>query len=179
LVPVAGAERLVDATMASRNRQLPGAKQSGIDRSTRPQMLGGSNAAKIIANVPPSEWPIKNGVFAVCPPGHRRDRLADRSHRIIGKASVYIAGQRRHRRDPRCRSALLRPTSDDLASLFMRQYEAGAILANDTSCGVGYAPLSLLEKAVYATERHLYGLAMKCAHPEIGSDIKVIGGLRY
>jgi S-adenosylmethionine synthetase len=39
---------------------------------------------------------------------------------------------------------LLRPTSEDLVSLFIRQQEMGAILANDTSCGAGYA-----------SERHL------------------------
>jgi S-adenosylmethionine synthetase len=35
---------------------------------------------------------------------------------------------------------LLRPTSEDLVSLFIRQQEMGAILANDTSRGAGYAP---------------------------------------
>lgn len=70
---------------------------------------------------------------------------------------------------------LLRPTSEDLANLFTRQQETGVILANDTSCGVGYAPLSLLEKAVYAAERHLSGPAIKSSHPEIGEDIKVMG----
>jgi len=70
---------------------------------------------------------------------------------------------------------LLRPTSEDLVSLFMRQQETGVILANDTSCGVGYAPFSPLERAVYAVERHLNGLVVKSAHPEIGEDIKVMG----
>jgi S-adenosylmethionine synthetase len=57
----------------------------------------------------------------------------------------------------------------------MTQQETGVILANDTSCGVGYAPLSLLEKAVHAVEGYLSGPAMKCSHPEIGEDIKVMG----
>jgi S-adenosylmethionine synthetase len=50
---------------------------------------------------------------------------------------------------------LLRPTSEALEKLFPSAPGAAAILANDTSCGVGYAPLSPLERAVYAVERHL------------------------
>ena len=42
------------ATIASRKLQLPGAKQSGVDRSTRPRTADGSKAAKIAANVPPN-----------------------------------------------------------------------------------------------------------------------------
>ena len=70
---------------------------------------------------------------------------------------------------------LLRPSSDALIELFPRQQEVGVALANDTSCGVGYAPLSPLERAVYAVERHLNGPGLKAAHSEIGEDIKVMG----
>jgi S-adenosylmethionine synthetase len=70
---------------------------------------------------------------------------------------------------------LLRPSSDALIELFLRQQGAGVALANDTSCGVGNAPLSPLEKAVYAVERHLNGPGLKATHPEIGEDIKVMG----
>ena len=68
---------------------------------------------------------------------------------------------------------LLRPSSEDLVSLFLRQRDVA--LANDTPCGVGYAPLSSLERAVYAVERHLNGPMVKADHPEIGEDIKVMG----
>lgn len=69
----------------------------------------------------------------------------------------------------------IRPTSPGLAALFLRQQEAGAPLANDTSCGVGYAPLDALERTVLAVERRLNARATKQAHPEIGEDIKVMG----
>jgi len=70
---------------------------------------------------------------------------------------------------------LVRPGSLDLAELFLRQRETGIKLANDTSVGVGYAPLSELETIVYQVERHLNSAETKAAHPEIGEDIKVMG----
>jgi S-adenosylmethionine synthetase len=69
----------------------------------------------------------------------------------------------------------IRPTSPDLAALFLRRRAAGAPLANDTSIGVGYAPLDELETAVLAVERRLNSSEVKAAHPEIGEDIKVMG----
>lgn len=48
-------------------------------------------------------------------------------------------------------------------------------LANDTSIGVGYAPLSTLEKLVYETERLLNSKEVKDKLPELGEDIKVMG----
>jgi S-adenosylmethionine synthetase len=70
---------------------------------------------------------------------------------------------------------LLRPSSDALVELFLRRHGAGVALANDTSCGVGYAPLSPLERAVHAVERHLNGPGLKAAHPEVGEDVKIMG----
>ena len=49
------------------------------------------------------------------------------------------------------------------------------ILANDTSFGVGFAPLSELERLVLDIERFLNSAKMKRKHPEIGEDIKVMG----
>lgn len=69
----------------------------------------------------------------------------------------------------------IRPTSPGLAALFLRQQEAGAPLANDTSCGVGFAPLDELESVVLAVERKLNAPEAKQAHPEMGEDIKVMG----
>lgn len=68
---------------------------------------------------------------------------------------------------------LIRPGSVDLAKLFERNHEHAGPLANDTSCGVGFAPLSQLERIVYAVEQELGVLAS--AHPVIGRDIKVMG----
>ncbi len=63
--------------------------------------------------------------------------------------------------------------SVDLVSLF----EAGekVPLANDTSVGVGFAPLSTLERLVYETERMLNSSSFKKRVPESGEDVKVMG----
>lgn len=70
---------------------------------------------------------------------------------------------------------LTRSGSPDLVDLFLRQHAEGAALANDTSLGVGYAPLSELETVVLRVEQHLNSLPVKTAHPEIGEDIKIMG----
>lgn len=70
---------------------------------------------------------------------------------------------------------LVRPGSSDLVNLFAQQFETGIPVANDTSCGVGFAPASELERVVYRVERQLNSAALKQNHPEIGEDIKVMG----
>jgi S-adenosylmethionine synthetase len=65
----------------------------------------------------------------------------------------------------------IKPGSPELTDIFERE-EVGA---NDTSAGVGYAPLSKTEELVLAVERHLNSTAFKAAHPEAGEDIKVMG----
>ncbi|MFZ5790115.1 MAG: methionine adenosyltransferase [Pseudomonadota bacterium] len=69
---------------------------------------------------------------------------------------------------------LVRAVSSDLADLFERRSAERGFLANDTSCGVGYAPLSRLEAIVYDVEQTLGALSTQ-GHPEIGRDIKVMG----
>ncbi|MDH5573207.1 MAG: methionine adenosyltransferase [Gammaproteobacteria bacterium] len=71
--------------------------------------------------------------------------------------------------------SLIRPGSADLVELYLRQAETGIALANDTSCGVGYAPLSELETLVLRIEKTLNSPAIKKLHPETGEDIKVMG----
>lgn len=71
--------------------------------------------------------------------------------------------------------SLIRPGSVDLVDLYLRQEETGVALANDTSCGVGYAPLSELERVVLQVEKYLNASDIKSVHPEIGEDIKVMG----
>jgi len=70
---------------------------------------------------------------------------------------------------------LIRPGSADLVELYLRQQKTGIALANDTSCGVGYAPLDELEQLVYAVERYLNDANIKAEYPAIGEDIKVMG----
>jgi S-adenosylmethionine synthetase len=66
----------------------------------------------------------------------------------------------------------LRPGSGDLVDLFGRQ--GRATLANDTSIGVGFAPLSRLESTVLDVEAWINGPAAKRERPETGEDVKVM-----
>ena len=95
----------------------------------------------------------------------------------VEESRSWLAGNLRHldpvrqvRIHPR-----IRPTSPDLAALFLRRREAEAPLANDTSLGVGFAPLDALESATLAVERKLNSAEVKATHPELGEDIKVMG----
>jgi S-adenosylmethionine synthetase len=65
----------------------------------------------------------------------------------------------------------IKPGSAELTDLF----ERSVIGANDTSVGVGYAPLSPAESLVLKTEKHLNSPAFKLAFPETGEDVKVMG----
>jgi S-adenosylmethionine synthetase len=65
----------------------------------------------------------------------------------------------------------IKPGSPELTDIFDREF----IGANDTSAGVGYAPLSETERLVLATERYLNSTAFKASFPEAGEDIKVMG----
>jgi S-adenosylmethionine synthetase len=70
----------------------------------------------------------------------------------------------------------IKPGSRDLVDLFMRFQRKGEVpLANDTSFGVGFAPLDDLERLVLETERFLNSPQTKEKHPEIGEDVKVMG----
>ncbi len=62
--------------------------------------------------------------------------------------------------------------SQDLRDVFERGDEVP--LANDTSFGVGYAPLTPVERLVLETERYING-DLKDDLPEVGEDVKVMG----
>ena len=64
----------------------------------------------------------------------------------------------------------IKPGSAELTDLFSRS----VIGANDTSVGVGYAPLSITESLVLKIEHHLNSPAFKLAFPETGEDVKVM-----
>lgn len=70
---------------------------------------------------------------------------------------------------------LVRPGSSDLVDVFRRQEKTGILLCNDTSCGVGFAPLTELERMVLEVERDLNAPDRKAAIPASGQDIKVMG----
>ncbi|MBN2791934.1 MAG: methionine adenosyltransferase [Desulfuromonadales bacterium] len=64
----------------------------------------------------------------------------------------------------------IKPGSDELIDSFLRR----KIGANDTSVGVGYAPLSSTEELVLALEKWLNSAAFKTAFPVSGEDIKIM-----
>ena len=72
-------------------------------------------------------------------------------------------------------NSLIRPGSADLVDLYVRQQTKGDELANDTSCGIGFAPLTHLERLVLETENHLNADSLHRDQPAIGEDIKVMG----
>ncbi len=65
----------------------------------------------------------------------------------------------------------IKPGSGELTDIFSRK----VIGANDTSAGVGYAPLSETERLVLAAEKFLNAPSFKNSFPEVGEDIKVMG----
>ena len=67
----------------------------------------------------------------------------------------------------------LAPGSEELTDIFARP---GAVrVANDTSAGVGYYPLSPTEQAVLGMEHFLNGREFKERFPQTGEDVKVMG----
>jgi S-adenosylmethionine synthetase len=67
---------------------------------------------------------------------------------------------------------LVRPGSTDLLALFASGTQR--LLANDTSCGAGFAPFSKLERLVLQVERALNDTNTKTRYPAIGEDVKVM-----
>jgi S-adenosylmethionine synthetase len=68
---------------------------------------------------------------------------------------------------------MIRQGSPDLISVFLRKKQMP--VANDTSVGVGFAPLSPTERAVYDIEQLLNSRKFKRRYPEVGEDVKVMG----
>jgi S-adenosylmethionine synthetase len=85
------------------------------------------------------------------------------------KANLHALDPERHVRI----ETLVRPGSQDLQSLFSKG-EKGIPLANDTSFGVGHAPLSALERLVLAIERRLHGRDRAHDRSAWGEDIKIM-----
>lgn len=63
--------------------------------------------------------------------------------------------------------------SPDLVAVFMRK--GGMPVSNDTSIGVGYAPLTPTEDLVLKIEKTLNSSQFKKKYPEVGEDVKVMG----
>ena len=69
---------------------------------------------------------------------------------------------------------LARPGSEDLVELFARRQQSGIWLANDSSIGAGFAPLSALEETVLALDRALSAPALRARHKAFGADTKLL-----
>jgi S-adenosylmethionine synthetase len=98
------------------------------------------------------------------------EALATEACRAWLKAHFHALDPDRHLR----LSCRFRPGSEDLADLFARG-RGVAVRANDTSIGVGFWPLSPLERTVLDIERWINDPARKEQSPELGEDVKVLG----
>jgi len=88
---------------------------------------------------------------------------------------AWLGANLRHldaRRDVRLH-CVVRPGSSELVELFGSGQRVA--LANDTSLGVGFAPLTPLESAVLAVERALRAAGTGGSRPMLGDDVKVMG----
>jgi S-adenosylmethionine synthetase len=92
------------------------------------------------------------------------DELVEESCRNWLKSNFHALDPDRHVK----LHSLIRPGSVELVDIYLRQEKTGVALANDTSCGVGYAPLDDLERVVLEVEKHLNSDATR-------ADIKVMG----
>jgi len=67
--------------------------------------------------------------------------------------------------------------SEDLVNVYSRKeaFTKGKILANDTSIGIGYAPMTITETAVKELEQYLNSKKFKEKYPYSGEDVKIMG----
>jgi S-adenosylmethionine synthetase len=98
------------------------------------------------------------------------DEIAIEGSRAWLNANLHALDMERHVRI----ETLVHQGSQDLQGLFSRKGRQGVPLANDTSFGVGHAPLSALERLVRAIEQGLHGRDRGRDHPAWGEDIKVM-----
>ena len=68
---------------------------------------------------------------------------------------------------------MIKQGSPDLISVFLRKKTMP--VSNDTSVGVGYAPLTPTESLVLQIERLMNSPEFKRRNPEVGEDVKVMG----
>ncbi len=110
----------------------------------------------------------------VVPLGKRTEKVPVES---IAKEAVenYIRGTMRFL-DPKKHTKLetmIRAGSPDLVAVFLRKQAMP--VANDTSVGVGFAPLSPTERVVFDVEQLLNSSKFKKKYPAVGEDVKVMG----
>jgi len=92
------------------------------------------------------------------------------THEWLGKRLRYLEPEKNVVVETR-----LRTGSVDLRATF----DSAVPLANDTSIGVGFSPLTETESLVYRTEQFLNSPEVKQAYPMVGEDIKIMGIRRH
>jgi S-adenosylmethionine synthetase len=104
--------------------------------------------------------------------GHRIpiDDIAVESAKTWFKANMHAVDPERHIRV----HSRVQPGSLDLQTLYSRSSHRSTALANDTSIGVGHAPLSALERLVLEIEHHINSTGPR-RHPAWGEDVKIMG----
>jgi len=118
----------------------------------------------LVAGRATDEVPIDGKVKKVPVETIAKDAIAD-----------YLRGTLRFL-DPKKHTRLetmIRAGSRDLVAVFLRKKSMP--IANDTSIGVGFAPLSATEKVVFDIEQLLNSPKFKKKHPSVGEDVKVMG----
>jgi S-adenosylmethionine synthetase len=110
----------------------------------------------------------------VVPIGNKTERVPVES---IAKEAVanYLRATMRYL-DPKKHTrveTMIRAGSPDLVAVFLRKKSMP--VANDTSVGVGFAPLSETEKIVFDIEQLLNSPKFKKKYPAVGEDVKVMG----
>jgi len=95
---------------------------------------------------------------------------------IYEEVEKYLQDKLRftHKLNPEIKTRI-HPGSADLVGLYDRFGKGETPLANDTSFGVGFAPLTTLENLVLSAEKFLNSNSIKGKYPFIGEDIKVMG----
>jgi S-adenosylmethionine synthetase len=135
-----------------------------VGGSSRPRFGGGEVTAPIeifLAGRATCAW---NGVAVPV------DELAVEAARAWLRANLHgLAVDKHVQLAPR-----VRPGAPELAAL-VEPGRPGGARANDTSIGVGFAPLSPLERVVDRVERALNAPARRASDPACGEDVKVMG----
>jgi S-adenosylmethionine synthetase len=98
-------------------------------------------------------------------------KIAVESSRTWLRDNMHALDPERHVQVHEC----IQPGSLDLQTLFSNRERGNVALANDTSIGVGHAPLSPLERLVLAIEKRMNGRDRASQNPAWGEDIKVMG----
>ena len=97
--------------------------------------------------------------------------IAVESARAWLRANMHAMDAERHVKV----HARIQPGSIDLQTLFPAVGSRDVALANDTSVGVGHAPLSPLERLVLTVEKRINGRDRAKRNPAWGEDVKVMG----